>query len=228
MLLAFVVNCGGHKGAKTMTATNAIIPVSLFRAPISMTAKIAWIEVSLDSSIKRPDVIIDPHKLAVALGRSVSTIRRALRELIDAGLLRFKVWVCKKFKVFTLIWNKCAGGEKARPKKDVVEKKVVVEQKAEVVETAAKFIENKPIAPPRAGELRPRPQVDLMESSESSFMNDNNGELYVKEEEVDEIRIVANQLTAIGFTQKGAIEILCRKKPEGCRQLLKELEFIES
>ena len=52
--------------------------------------------------------------------------------------------------------------------------------------------------------------------------------LYVKEEELDEIRKVANQLTAIGFTQKGAIEILCREKPEGCRKLLGELEFLES
>lgn len=36
---------------------------------------------------------------------TVSTIRRALRELIGAGLLTFKSWVCKKLKVFALLWD---------------------------------------------------------------------------------------------------------------------------
>ena len=88
-----------------MTAKTATIPVHILHSNVSMTAKLLWLESSLMSSKKRPDVIIEPKDLAKTLKRSVSTIRRALRELINAGLIRFKSWVCKKLKVFTLLWQ---------------------------------------------------------------------------------------------------------------------------
>ncbi len=60
-------------------------PTYILRAPMSQIARLLFIELALELSQKCPNVLIDYEKLASNLGKRVSTIKRALRELIKLG-----------------------------------------------------------------------------------------------------------------------------------------------
>jgi len=190
-----------------MTATNATIPVFIFRSDVSMTAKMIWLDRSLESSIKRPDVIIDACELAKTLKKSVSTIRRALRELIGAGLIKFKSWVCKKLKVFTLNWQKPEPAKMVNNKSEGEEKSPAIAQNTK----ASDFND-----------------VVAKEPAESSFVRDEKGRLCFRAEEENEVREVAYKLVDIGLSQEGAIEFMCKKRLSGCKALFNELAFLEA
>lgn len=182
-----------------MTAT-ATIPVHILHSNVSMTAKLIWLELSLESSKKRPDVIIEPKKLAEMLNRSVATIRRALRELIAAGLAKFKSWVCKNLKVFTLLWQT----EQSKSKEP------------SVTETTSN---NKPKAtPPSPPPKKPKP---------SAFHRDEKGILCLKADELDTVREVAYKLVDIGFTKETAIETMNQQTLVVLQKAIEDLTRLE-
>ncbi len=80
------------------------IPVHILEAKISPSAKLLWIELSRVSSPKRPQVLANPNTMSEKMGLSVRTIRRLIRELVDAGLLIHRGYIEKRFKTYDLVW----------------------------------------------------------------------------------------------------------------------------
>ena len=78
--------------------------------------------------------------------------------------------------------------------------------------------------PKVSGFKEPSPE----ELGESSFIHNEKGQLCFKANEENEVRAVAYKLVDIGFSQKGTIEIMCKRKLAGCKDLFSELALRET
>jgi len=163
------------------------------------------------ASKKRPDVIFEAKKLALALNRSVSTIRRALRELVNAGLLIFKSWVCKKLKVFTLLW-------KNEPKK-----KEAQNSASSLGASARENDLRQEPANSATKDQKPSPK----KPKRSPFFRNEKGILCLKADELDQVREVAYKLVDIGFSKEAAIEAMNQQTLVVLQQAINDLTQLE-
>lgn len=81
------------------------IPLHILRSKISPSAKLLWIELSLVSSPKRPQVMVQPEELAAKMNLSVRTIRRLVAELVKAQLLIHNGYILRRVKTYHLVWK---------------------------------------------------------------------------------------------------------------------------
>lgn len=84
----------------------ARIPVHVARANISETAKGLWREFAFLTSPRSPIVWVCQRVFAAKLNKCVKTVQRALKELIDAGLIKFAGWMDGRYKKYKLAWKK--------------------------------------------------------------------------------------------------------------------------
>jgi len=92
--------------AKSEIGHFARIPLHVARADISETAKGLWRELAFLSSPQCPNVWVRQQSFAEKLRKCVKTIQRALKELIDAGLIKFAGWMHGRYKTYKLAWKK--------------------------------------------------------------------------------------------------------------------------
>jgi|GEM_PF-3503108 len=84
----------------------ARIPLHVARADISETAKGLWRELAFLSSPRVPTVWVCQRVFAEKLNKCVKTVQRALKELLDAGLIKFAGWLHGRYKKYKLAWKK--------------------------------------------------------------------------------------------------------------------------
>ena len=86
------------------TAANTIQAIN--RSNLSNTAKFVLLELVCDANEKRPHVYVDVKKVAQSIGKSVSTVRKGMRELVEGGYLVFEHLVVQlKHKVYKVLFS---------------------------------------------------------------------------------------------------------------------------
>ena len=87
---------------------------SITESKLSNTAKIVMLRLSCEANQAKPHVFIDVKKLSEALGKSASTIRRAIQELVKQGRLVFDgLVVSLKYKVYQIVFDLTASVKRA-------------------------------------------------------------------------------------------------------------------
>ncbi|MEI6806348.1 MAG: hypothetical protein WCK49_07585 [Myxococcaceae bacterium] len=85
-------------------ARSVRVPLHVIQSKISPSAKMLWIELSLMSTPKRPEVSIDTKALAEKLGRSKATVGRLTAELQKAELIVHTGFINRFHKTYDLVW----------------------------------------------------------------------------------------------------------------------------
>jgi hypothetical protein len=82
------------------------VPTHVRRSGVSPRAQQIWLEVALNSSPEKPYAYIRQGTAAAALNISTDTVGRALKELVQAGLLvETGRYFCGRYKFYIVMWT---------------------------------------------------------------------------------------------------------------------------
>lgn len=112
----------------------ARIPMHVARADVSETAKGLWRELAFLSSPQKPQVWVNQKNFADKLNKCVKTIQRALKQLIEAGLIKFSGFWQGRYKTYKLAWKKFFSQDEVAPEEVKQESSPTIKEEEKSVE----------------------------------------------------------------------------------------------
>ena len=103
------------------------IPYHIATAKVSPRAKEVWTMIAFESDPDAPEVLVNKRVLAEKLGCAPSTIARAIKILIAAGLMveAGRKSYCRCCKYYALLWEKIVVKTPADPTEGEALKKII-------------------------------------------------------------------------------------------------------